>query len=178
VVPRPTHRRGTKDPVDRISEIKAADPKRRNLITIFDQWWSSDADAPLKAIELADEVIKLIDDKAFVKDGSLQYSRQRIARFLTTHTDTRVGGYVLTKVTKGLTSKETAQYKLIRSTTPADHPSKGEAPIPSVFTRAIREQLHQCGLSNDEIAKLTLQQAHDIIRQKLPPSDFRTEKDY
>jgi hypothetical protein len=168
---------GTRDPVDRIDEIKAADPKRRNLIAIFDQWWTSDADAVLKATDLAEEVIKLIDDKAFVKsDGAggstLQYSRQRIAGFLARHTDTRVGGYILTKTTQGPASKETAQYKLIR---PADHPSKAEAPIPSVFTRAIREQLRQCGLSNDEIAKLTLQQAQDIIREHLPASDFGAE---
>jgi hypothetical protein len=104
---------GTRDPVDRIDEIKAADPKRRSLIAIFDQWWNSDADAVLKASELADEVIKLIDDKAFVKtDGSLQYSRQRVASFLAKHTDTRVGGHVLTKITQGPASKKTAHYKL------------------------------------------------------------------
>src|SRR5262249_53851248 len=174
---------GARDPVDRIDEIKAADPKRRSLISIFDQWWTSDADAVLKASDLADEVIKLIDDKAFVKtDGSIQYSRQRVASFLARHTDTRVGGYVLTKITKGLTSKDTAQYKLIRPTAPADQPSKEEkdkAPVPSMFSRAVREQLHQCGLSNDEIAKLTsLQQAQDIIHQRLPASDFWAERDY
>jgi hypothetical protein len=112
---------GMRDPVDRIDEIKAADPKRKSLITIFDQWWTSDADAELKANELADEVIKLIDDKAFVKtDGPLQYSRQRVASFLTKNIDTRVGGYVLTKITKGLTSKDTAKYKLIRTQPPRD----------------------------------------------------------
>jgi hypothetical protein len=105
-----------RDPVDRITDIKAADPKRRTLIAIFDQWWTSDNDTALKASELAEEVIKLIDDKAFVKtDGSLQYSRQRTASFLARHTDTRVGGYVLTKTMLGPPRKEVAHYKLTRT---------------------------------------------------------------
>src|SRR4029077_4462052 len=34
---------GMRDPVDRIAEIKAADPKRRALIAVFDQWWTATA---------------------------------------------------------------------------------------------------------------------------------------
>src|SRR5262249_25064555 len=161
----------TRDPVDRVDEIKAADPRRRSLIAIFDQWWASDADAVLKASDLADDVIKLIDDKAFAKsNGTLQHSRQRVASFLTKHTNTRLGGYVLTKTTpQGPASKETAHYQLIRP---------GRAPIPSTFPRAIREQLQQCNLSDDEMAKLTtLQQAQDIIQKRLPASDYWAELD-
>jgi hypothetical protein len=44
-----------------------------------------------------------------------------------------------------------------------------------MITRAMREQLHQCGVNDDQIAKLTPQQAHDIIRGGLPPSDYRGE---
>jgi len=43
------------------------------------------------------------------------------------------------------------------------------ASVPFMITRAMREQLRQCGVSDDEIAKLTPQQAHDIIRGGLPP---------
>jgi hypothetical protein len=58
-----------------------------------------------------------------------------------------------------------------------DVPDQGSDPldehgIPFVLTRAIREQLHQCGLSDDEISKLTPQQAQDIIRERLPASDY------
>jgi hypothetical protein len=46
-----------------------------------------------------------------------------------------------------------------------------------MLTRAIRQQLHQCGLSDGEIAELTPQQAQDIIRERLPASDYRGESD-
>src|SRR5262249_47624158 len=82
---------GLPDPVDRIAEIKAADPKRRALVAIFEQWWAAHGDLIIKAKDLADEVIKNIDDKATVRpDGSLQYSRQRVAGSLAAHVDTRV----------------------------------------------------------------------------------------
>jgi hypothetical protein len=104
---------GMRDPVDRIAEIKAADPKRRALVAIFDQWWAAHGDIIIKAKDLADEVIKSIDDKATARaDGSLQYSRQRVAGFLAGHINTRVGGYVLSRVMLGPPSKEIAHYKL------------------------------------------------------------------
>jgi len=44
---------------------------------------------------------------------------------------------------------------------------------PFLPTRAIREQLQQCGLNEDGIAKLTsLQQAQDIIRERLPQTNY------
>jgi hypothetical protein len=52
------------------------------------------------------------------------------------------------------------------------------ASVPFMITRAMREQLHQCGVSDDQIAELTPQQAHDIIRGGLPPSDYRAERDH
>jgi hypothetical protein len=45
------------------------------------------------------------------------------------------------------------------------------ASVPFMITRAIREQLRQCGVSDDEIARLTPQEAQDIIRERLPPAD-------
>jgi putative DNA primase/helicase len=104
---------GMRDPVDRITEIKAADPKRRALVANFHQWWAAHGDLMVKAKDLAGEVIKAIDDKATVStDGNLQYSRQRVAGFLAGHINTRVGGYALTKVMLGPPSKEIAHYKL------------------------------------------------------------------
>ena len=42
-------------------------------------------------------------------------------------------------------------------------------------TRAIREQLHQCGIGDQEIAQLTSEQAQNIIRERLPKSDYFKE---
>jgi RecA-family ATPase len=49
------------------------------------------------------------------------------------------------------------------------------APTPFLPTRAIREQLHQCGLSDGEIAQLTSEQAQNIIRERLPQADYFEE---
>jgi hypothetical protein len=106
---------GMRDPVDRIAEIKAADPKRRALVAIFDLWSVVHGNLIIKANDLGQEVIQAIDDKATVRaDGSLQYSRQRVAAFLARHVNTRVGGYALTKIMLGPPSKEVAYYKLMR----------------------------------------------------------------
>ena len=50
---------GIRDPVDRIAEIKAADPKRRELIAIFEQWWAAHGDAAAERPGTDHEVIKL-----------------------------------------------------------------------------------------------------------------------
>ena len=39
---------GARDPVDRIAEIKAADPRRRALIAVFDAWWAAHGDTLIK----------------------------------------------------------------------------------------------------------------------------------
>jgi hypothetical protein len=100
---------GMRDPVDRHAEIKAADPKRRELISIFEQWWTSHSDQLLKAQDLSYEVTSLVPG-ALTRDGVI--SRQKVARFLAAHVDTRVGGYVLSKAMLGPPSKEVAHYQL------------------------------------------------------------------
>jgi putative DNA primase/helicase len=68
---------GMKDPVERIAQIKANDPRRRALIEIFDIWWYKHGAAPLKATELSADVLEVIDTRATRKaDGTLQYSRR------------------------------------------------------------------------------------------------------
>jgi RecA-family ATPase len=52
------------------------------------------------------------------------------------------------------------------------------ASVPFMITRAMKEQLRQCGVSDDEILKLTPQQAQEIIRQGLPASDYRGTDDH
>ena len=62
---------GMRDPVDRIAEIKANDPKRRALIAVFEVWWEKHPDTLIKATDLAPEVLEQIDAKSSRKaDGS------------------------------------------------------------------------------------------------------------
>ena len=105
---------GLRDPVERIAEIKANDPRRRTLVDLFDLWHKKHKGAPVRATALDPEVIQLIDIKARRKnDGSLQYSRQKVARFLAQRTGTRVGGYTLTQNKEGPESKPIAIYTLV-----------------------------------------------------------------
>jgi hypothetical protein len=87
---------GMRDPVDRVTEIKAADPRRRALVAVFDAWWDAHSDNTVKTSELSEKVIELIDTKAYrATDGTLKWSRQRVARFLASNAEARVGGYAL-----------------------------------------------------------------------------------
>ena len=105
---------GMRDPVDRIAEIKAADPRRRALVAIFEQWWVHHNNTIIRAKDIHQEVIKLIDDKATVKaDGELQYSRQRVAQFLAVNEGTLVGGYGLVRLPDDKNrARPPAEYKL------------------------------------------------------------------
>ena len=108
---------GTRDPVDRIAEIKAADPRRRAAIDFFDVWWAVHADTIVKSTEVAPEVSAHIDDKPVKKDdGSFQYSRQKIAKYLKGYAGTRLGGYAFIKLTDASPNKRApaAHYKLQR----------------------------------------------------------------
>jgi hypothetical protein len=105
---------GLKDPVERLAEIKANDPRRRALIAVFEAWWTAHEDSLIKATDLASEVLEQIDSRSVRKPDGLQFSRQRVAGFLGTHTGTFVGGYRLAKVMLGPPSKEIAHYKLTR----------------------------------------------------------------
>src|SRR5262249_48634897 len=40
---------GLRDPVDRIAEIKANDPKRLKLVATFETWWATHGDNLIKA---------------------------------------------------------------------------------------------------------------------------------
>jgi hypothetical protein len=107
---------GLRDPVERMAEIKANDPKRRALVELFDLWHEKHKDTPVRAAELDPEVIQLIDKKARKSDGTVQYSRQWVATFLTQRAGTRVGGYALTQGKEGPESKKIAVYMLVKTT--------------------------------------------------------------
>ena len=107
---------GCRDPVDRIAEIKAADPRRRALLAVFETWREKHGDASLTAKDLDPMVIELIDHRASRKaDGSFQYNRQRVAHFLAVHAGTRLGGYFLEQTTDDTLSRPLAYYKLQRA---------------------------------------------------------------
>jgi hypothetical protein len=106
---------GCRDPVDRIAEIKAADPRRRALVAVFDTWWEKHGDTTVKATDLDAAVQELIDTRTSRKaDGSFQANRQRVARFLTVHAGTRLGGYFLEQTKDDTITRPLAHYKLQR----------------------------------------------------------------
>jgi hypothetical protein len=104
---------GTRDPVDRIAEIKAADPRRRALADFFDVWRTVHGDAVVKASEVAIEVQAHIDTKPVRKeDGTLQYSKQKVSQFLSRHKDTRLGGYAFIQLKDPTVARPIPHYKL------------------------------------------------------------------
>jgi hypothetical protein len=52
---------GCRDPVERLEELAAADPRRQNKLAIFTAWWGHHRNTPVTAKDLHDEVKKLID---------------------------------------------------------------------------------------------------------------------
>jgi hypothetical protein len=104
---------GCRDPVERIAAIKGADPRRAKLRAIFDQWATVHQDKKLKATELADSVLELIDERSSRKvDGSFKYNRQRVASFLARHAGTCIGGYTLLQVPDEANGKTVFHYRL------------------------------------------------------------------
>lgn len=79
---------GGQDPAERVRQIKANDPMRRNLNAVFACWWEAHGPKPVKARELAPAVRELIDPQG--------RGAQFMASFLGKHAGTRVGGVVLT----------------------------------------------------------------------------------
>jgi putative DNA primase/helicase len=52
---------GCRDPVERLEDLAAADPRRQNKLAIFTAWWERHGDTPVTAKDLHEEVKKLID---------------------------------------------------------------------------------------------------------------------
>jgi hypothetical protein len=101
---------GCPDPLNRLAAIKAADPRRRLLIALFDTWRDTHGDAALKASQLADAVTSLMSDQSRKYDGPP--SRQIIASFLSKNAGTRIGGYWLEQRSGRKVSRPTAEYTL------------------------------------------------------------------
>jgi hypothetical protein len=108
---------GARDPVDRIDEIKAADPRRRALVAFFDVWWAVHGDAVVKSTEVAHEVKEYIDANPRKSEGGEpMYSRQKIASFLEQNAGARLGGYVFEQLKDNRNKRPITHYKLTKMT--------------------------------------------------------------
>ena len=106
---------GCKDPVARLSEIKARDPERQRVIELFTVWWEKHADNPIKASELAPEVQDIADPR--------KHGRQYLARAIGNLAGTRQGGFLLERFGDLPNArKEGAKYRLLKIPRPVGEP--------------------------------------------------------
>lgn len=80
---------GCCDPVERVELVKAQDPHRQHVAELFHAWDKCHGSTPVKAAELDERVVKIIDPQG--------RGRQFIASRLATLTGTRSAGFVLTR---------------------------------------------------------------------------------
>jgi hypothetical protein len=78
---------GCKDPVDRLTEIKAADPGRRNVFEFFAKWHEVHAGTWVKTTDIRDDVWAVVDYHG--------RSRQSKTAYLERHVNTVAGGFKL-----------------------------------------------------------------------------------
>jgi hypothetical protein len=87
---------GCSDPVERVSQIKAADPKRQHLVEVLGRWWHHHSDQDIAMADLHTDVKEAIDTNSKRQaDDALVFSRQKVASFLRSHVNTRVSGFLL-----------------------------------------------------------------------------------
>jgi hypothetical protein len=67
---------------------------------------------PATAKPFSPTVIQAIDEKSGFRNGAFQYSREFVAKWLQSHTNTRVGGYVLTSIPVGAGARPVSHYKV------------------------------------------------------------------
>lgn len=97
---------GCADPVKRIAEAKAKDPRRRQIAEILNTWFDRHDDLPVKAVELHDDVRMLVDPQG--------RGRQFLVSVLDRMNGTRVGGLTLT-VQRGAGKWSVATYAVTRT---------------------------------------------------------------
>jgi hypothetical protein len=98
---------GGRDPVDRINAIKARDPERQRVISLFNEWDKCHGDKPIKVSELA-EAVRLIADPN-------NRGRQYLARTIGGFAGTRLGGFLLERLEPTDARKQGACYRLLNS---------------------------------------------------------------
>jgi putative DNA primase/helicase len=106
---------GCKDPVARLSEIKARDPERQRVIELFNVWWDHHGNTPVKASDLDPEVKEIADPS--------QHGRQYLARAIGNLAGTRQGGFLLERFGDLPNArKEGAKYRLLQIAPVGDEP--------------------------------------------------------
>ena len=101
---------GCRDPVLRVAEAKADDPRRRAVAAIFGAWWEHHRNRPVTANNL-DDAVKAAADPA---DKGRQYLAARIRGL----EDTRAAGFLLTRMpAEGKWSPDS--YQLLQTDAPS-----------------------------------------------------------
>jgi putative DNA primase/helicase len=80
---------GCRDPVERIEELKASDPRRQRIAELFRAWWEHHGAAPMKVNDLADLVKEVADPQG--------RGRQYLATFVSGLAGTHAAGFALTR---------------------------------------------------------------------------------
>jgi hypothetical protein len=114
---------GCRDPVERMSEVKARDPFRQTIGALFAAWWKHHGCSPQTAHQLDIEVQRTIDPQG--------RGRQYVAAQLEKLDGTRLAGFVLTRQ-RGPSFYAVATYALQEtgdrnSTSPADGTDDADA---------------------------------------------------
>jgi hypothetical protein len=95
---------GCQDPAARISEIKAADPRRREVAEIYEAWNTAHGATPMKVSDLHSDVTTIINPQG--------RARQWLANAVAELKGTRAAGYVLT-AQQGAGRKAVTTYQLV-----------------------------------------------------------------
>jgi hypothetical protein len=118
---------GCCDPVERIELVKARDPHRQQVTELFRTWHGHHEEAPIKAADLAEPVLRIIDPQG--------RGRQYVAARLGNLAGTRAAGFVLTRQ-DAVGKWGTATYSLRRVASEADDAARHRghrdhgAPVP------------------------------------------------
>jgi putative DNA primase/helicase len=117
---------GCRDPVERIEELKAGDPRRQRIAELFRAWWKHHRAVPMKVNDLADPVKVIADPQ--------ERGRQYLATFVSGLAGTHAAGFVLTRQEPA--GKWTAATYALTEAAPFDptghrtHRPDGTEPIP------------------------------------------------
>jgi hypothetical protein len=99
---------GCPDPVARVKELKARDPRRQRVGEIFALWWEHHRSDALKVAGLAAEVREAIDPG---QKRSRNYVAARVAELV----GTRLAGFALEVFEPGGAGKRGTRYRLLRT---------------------------------------------------------------
>ena len=80
---------GCADPVDRVADAKAQDPRRQRMAEFFGAWWKAHGDTPMALADLATEVLAEVDPAS--------RGRQYVQAIVAPLDGTRAAGFVLNR---------------------------------------------------------------------------------